>query len=92
MASNESGQVDKAATIEKYKKHDTDSGSPEVQIALLTQRIAHLTEHFKVHQKDHASRRGLLMLVGQRSRLLRYVNGKSRNRYLDLIKRLGLRR
>jgi small subunit ribosomal protein S15 len=82
----------KEEIIAEYKQHDGDTGSPEVQVALLTERIRHLTEHLKVHKKDHASRRGLLMLVGQRSRLLRYVNGKDRNRYLDLIKRLGLRR
>ena len=79
-------------TIEEYQLHEGDTGSPEVQVALLTERVRHLTEHLKVHKKDHASRRGLLMMVGQRSRLLRYVNGKDRNRYLDLIKRLGIRR
>jgi small subunit ribosomal protein S15 len=79
-------------TIEEYQLHEGDTGSPEVQVALLTERVRHLTEHLKVHTKDHASRRGLLMMVGQRSRLLRYVNGKDRNRYLDLIKRLGIRR
>ena len=82
----------KEEIIAEYKQHDGDTGSPEVQVALLTERVRHLTEHLKSHKKDHASRRGLLMLVGQRSRLLRYVNGKDRNRYLDLIKRLGLRR
>jgi small subunit ribosomal protein S15 len=82
----------KEEIIAEYKQHDGDTGSPEVQVALLTERIRHLTEHLKVHKKDHASRRGLLMLVGQRSSLLRSVNGKDRNRYLDLIKRLGLRR
>ena len=82
----------KEEIIAEYRQHDGDTGSPEVQVAILTERIHHLTGHLKVHKKDHASRRGLLMLVGQRSRLLRYVNGKSRNRYLDLIKRLGLRR
>ncbi len=82
----------KEEIIAEYKQHEGDTGSPEVQVALLTERIRHLTEHLKVHKKDHASRRGLLMLVGQRARLLRYVNGKSPHRYLDLIKRLGLRR
>ena len=82
----------KEEIIAEYKQHDGDTGSPEVQVALLTERVRHLTEHLKSHKKDHASRRGLLLLVGQRSRLLRYVNGKDRNRYLDLIKRLGLRR
>ena len=81
-----------AATIEKYRTHETDTGSPEVQIALLTERITHLTEHLKVHKKDHASRRGLLMLVGRRSSLLKYLTRKDRNRYQTLIKRLGLRR
>ena len=83
---------EKADTISKYRTHESDTGSPEVQIALLTERIAHLTEHLKVHKKDHASRRGLLKLVGQRSRLLRYLMNKNRGRYLDLIRRLGLRR
>ena len=82
----------KEEIIAEYKLNDGDTGSPEVQVALLTERVRHLTEHLKVHKKDHASRRGLLMMVGQRSRLLRYVNGKDRNRYLSLIKRLGLRR
>ena len=82
----------KEEIIAEYKLHEGDTGSPEVQVAMLTERVRHLTEHLKVHKKDHASRRGLLMLVGQRSRLLRYVNGKSRARYLDLIQRLGLRR
>jgi len=78
--------------IEEYRTHDGDTGSPEVQVAILTERIRHLTEHLKIHKKDHASRRGLLMLVGQRSRLLRYVSSRDRGRYLDLIRRLGLRR
>ena len=82
----------KEEIIAEYKLNDGDTGSPEVQVALITERVRHLTEHLKVHKKDHASRRGLLMLVGQRSRLLRYVNGKDRNRYLSLIKRLGIRR
>lgn len=78
--------------IEEYKTHEGDTGSPEVQVALLTERIRHLTEHLKLHRKDHASRRGLLMLVGQRSRLLRYLGGKNRTRYRGLIQKLGLRR
>ena len=82
----------KQEVIEEYKTHDGDTGSPEVQVALLTERIRHLTEHLKMHKKDHASRRGLLKLVGQRSRLLRYLSSKDRGRYLDLIRRLGLRR
>jgi small subunit ribosomal protein S15 len=83
---------EKNAVIEEYRTHEGDTGSPEVQVALLTERIRHLTEHLKVHKKDHASRRGLLKLVGQRTRLLRYVRSKDRSRYLDLIQRLGLRR
>jgi small subunit ribosomal protein S15 len=82
----------KKEIIEEYRQHDGDTGSPEIQVALLTERIRHLTEHLKVHKKDHASRRGLLMLVGQRSRLLRYLNSKNRARYRGLIKKLGLRR
>ena len=82
----------KQEVIQDYKTHDGDTGSPEVQVALLTERIRHLTEHLKGHKKDHASRRGLLMLVGQRSRLLRYLGNKDRGRYLSLIRRLGLRR
>ena len=82
----------KNETIEEYRTHEGDTGSPEVQVALLTERIRHLTEHLKVHRKDHASRRGLLMLVGQRSRLLRYLVKKDQARYRSLIKRLGLRR
>jgi small subunit ribosomal protein S15 len=78
--------------IEKYMRHEGDTGSPEVQIALLTERINHLTEHFKVHTKDHHSRRGLLKLVGQRRRLLDYLKRKDLNKYRDLIKGLGLRR
>jgi small subunit ribosomal protein S15 len=83
---------EKNEVIEEYKTHDGDTGSPEVQIALLTERIRHLTEHLKSHKKDHASRRGLLMLVGQRRRLLRYVSSKDRGRYNDLTQRLGIRR
>ena len=78
--------------IQKYKKHDTDTGSPEVQVALLTERINHLTEHFKVHKKDHHSRRGLLKLVGQRRRLLDYLKKKDLERYRSVIKSLSLRR
>ncbi|MCL1832980.1 MAG: 30S ribosomal protein S15 [Leptospirales bacterium] len=78
--------------IEKYMRHEGDTGSPEVQIALLTDRINHLTEHFKVHTKDHHSRRGLLKLVGQRRRLLDYLKKKDLNKYRDMIKGLGLRR
>lgn len=78
--------------IEKFKTHDTDTGSSEVQIALLSDRINYLTEHFKVHKKDHHSRRGLLKLVGQRRRLLNYLKRKDVDRYQTLIKELGIRR
>lgn len=78
--------------IEEYRTHEGDTGSPEVQVALLSERIRHLTEHLKSHRKDHASRRGLLMLVGQRSRLLRYLAQNDVGRYRNLIQRLGLRR
>lgn len=82
----------KAQTIEEYKLHDTDTGSPEVQVALLTHRITELTEHFKVHDKDHHSRRGLLKLVGRRRRLLNYLKSKDIERYRSTIERLGLRK
>jgi small subunit ribosomal protein S15 len=82
----------KSTTIEAHRVHDTDTGSPEVQIALLTDRINHLTEHLKVHKKDHHSRRGLLMLVGRRRRLLDYVRKTDVERYRSIIGRLGLRR
>jgi len=82
----------KSEIIEKYKRHDGDTGSPEVQIALLTERINHLTEHFKTHKKDHHSRRGLLKMVGQRRRVLDYLKKKDLEKYRTLIKELGLRR
>ena len=82
----------KSETIESYRTHETDTGSPEVQVALLTQRINHLTEHFKVHAKDHHSRQGLLKMVGRRRRLLDYLKSKDYDRYQQLIKRLGLRK
>jgi len=82
----------KSEIIEKFKLHDGDTGSPEVQIALLTDRIVHLTEHFKYHKKDHHSRRGLLKLVGQRRRMLGYLKDKDLERYRAIIKELGLRR
>jgi len=82
----------KSGIIGDYKTHDTDTGSPEVQVALLSDRITYLTEHFKVHAKDHHSRRGLLKLVGQRRRLLDYVKSKNVARYGQLIKRLGIRK
>lgn len=83
---------DKTATITEHRLHDTDTGSSEVQIALLTERINHLTEHLRVHKKDHHSRRGLLMLVGRRRRLLDYVRRNDVERYRAIISRLGLRR
>ncbi len=83
---------DKAATIDQHKTHDSDTGSPEVQIALLTERIKHLTEHLKVHAKDHHSRRGLLMLVGRRRRMLDYVRKMDVERYRKIVADLGLRR
>jgi small subunit ribosomal protein S15 len=82
----------KADIIGSYRTHDVDTGSPEVQVALLSERITYLTEHFKVHSKDHHSRRGLLMLVGQRRRLLDYLKRKDSGRYAELIQRLGIRK
>ena len=84
--------VDKKELIEQYKLHETDTGSPEVQIGLLTHRISYLTEHFKVHKKDHHSRRGLLILVGRRRKLLNYVKNNDVKRYRIIIANLGLRR
>ena len=82
----------KQAVIERFKLHDSDTGSPEVQVALLSHRIDYLTEHLKIHKKDHHSRRGLLMLVGRRRRLLNYVKNKDVQRYRIIIETLGLRR
>jgi small subunit ribosomal protein S15 len=82
----------KTEVISSYKTHDGDTGSPEVQVALLSERISYLTEHFKAHAKDHHSRRGLLKLVGQRRSLLDYLKRKDSDRYADLIKRLGIRK
>ena len=82
---------DKNRLIEEFRTHDGDTGSPEVQIAILTQRIKGLTEHFKSHKKDHASRRGLLVLVGRRSTLLRYLKKKDPERFVTVVKRLGIR-
>ena len=82
----------KATLIDSHKIHSGDTGSPEVQIAILSERIEYLTEHFKTHAKDHHSRRGLLKLVGQRRRLLDYLKGKDSERYADLIRRLGIRK
>jgi small subunit ribosomal protein S15 len=82
----------KTEVIGTYKTHTSDTGSPEVQVAILSERITYLTEHFKTHTKDHHSRRGLLKLVGQRRRLLDYVRRKDADRYTSLIKRLGIRK
>ena len=82
----------KTELIGSYKTHDADTGSPEVQVAILSERISYLTEHFKSHAKDHHSRRGLLMLVGKRRRLLDYLKLKDAQRYSDLIKRLNIRK
>jgi small subunit ribosomal protein S15 len=82
----------KTELIKQYRRHETDSGSPEVQIAVLTNRITYLTEHFKLHKKDHHSRRGLLLLVGRRRRLLDYLRGVSDTRYRAVIERLGIRK
>ena len=83
---------DKSGIIDRHRLHESDSGSPEVQIALLTERISYLTEHFKTHKKDHHSRRGLLKLVGRRRRLLDYLKANKSDRYRSLIKELGLRK
>lgn len=82
----------KTGVIQTHRLHETDTGSPEVQIALLSQRIEYLTEHFKVHKKDHHSRRGLLKLVSQRRRLLNYLKKKDIERYRNIVATLGLRR
>ena len=82
----------KSGIIGKFQLHESDSGSPEVQVALLTERINYLTEHFKTHKKDHHSRRGLLKLVGRRRRLLDYLKSNKADRYKSLIKELGLRK
>ena len=82
----------KRTVIDSYRLHEKDTGSPEVQVALLTQRINELADHFKVHQKDHHSRRGLLRIVSQRRRLLDYLRRSDPTRYQELIQRLGLRR
>lgn len=83
---------DKKTLIDRYKMHESDTGSPEVQVGLLTHRITYLTDHLKVHKKDHHSRRGLLMLVGKRRRLLNYVKNKNVERYRSIVETLGLRR
>lgn len=82
----------KKGLIEQYRVHDGDTGSPEVQIALLTERINGLTDHFKLHSKDHHSRRGLLMLIGKRRGLLEYLRRKDGERYRGIIEKLGIRR
>jgi small subunit ribosomal protein S15 len=82
----------KTETIKRFKLHESDTGSPEVQIALLTDRISHLTEHLKIHTKDHHSRRGLLIMVGKRRRLLNYIKNKDVHRYRTIIGELGIRR
>ena len=83
---------DTQTVVDEFGTHATDTGSPEVQVALLTERINHLTEHLKVNKKDHHSRRGLLMMVGKRRRLLRYLHDQDVERYRSLIAKLGLRR
>ncbi len=82
----------KTHTIEQFRVHPKDTGSPEVQIALLTERISYLTEHFRIHRKDHASRRGLLIMVGKRKRLLEYVKRRDPETYRRVIERLGIRK
>lgn len=85
-------ETNKSDLIGSYRTHDSDTGSPEVQIALLTDRIDHLTAHFKIHAKDHHSRQGLLKMVGKRRRMLDYLKRKDFNRYQSIIGRLGLRK
>ena len=82
----------KKSLIEQFKTHEGDTGSPEVQIALLSERVIYLTEHFKTHEKDHHSRRGLLMLIGKRRGLLEYLKKKAPERYRTIIEKLGIRR
>ena len=84
--------IRKTELVKQYAIHEGDTGSPEVQIAILTERITYLTDHFKTHKKDHHSRRGLLKLVGQRRRLLKYLRNSDEGRYQTIIKSLGLRR
>ena len=85
-------ETKKKSIIESYRTHDTDTGSPEVQIALMTERINHLNEHLKVHKKDFHSRRGLLKLVGKRRNMLNYLKNKEIEKYRELIEKLGLRK
>ena len=82
----------KSNIIERFKVHPKDTGSPEVQVALLSERISYLTDHFRVHRKDHASRRGLLVMVGKRKRLLEYLKRQDPERYKRVIERLGIRK
>ncbi len=82
----------KQELIEEFRVHESDTGSPEVQIALLTERIQHLTDHLKAHRKDHSSRRGLLKMVGRRASLLKYLMSRDRGRYQAVIERLGIRK
>lgn len=82
----------KTEVMQQYRRTDADTGSPEVQVAVLSHRISELTEHFKLHKKDHASRRGLLMLVSKRRRLLKYLEATDTSRYADVIKKIGLRK
>lgn len=82
----------KTTIVEEYRHHDGDTGSPEVQVAILTTRIRELTEHLKLHKKDHSSRRGLLKMVGRRTSLLKYLSSRDRERYREVIGRLGLRK
>jgi small subunit ribosomal protein S15 len=84
--------IDKTQTIQQHRRHDADTGSAEVQIALLTQRINHLSEHLQSHKKDHASRRGLLMMVGKRNSLLKYLSQTAPERYRHILNELGLRK
>ena len=84
--------IDKKAVLLKHRLHDSDTGSPEVQVALLTERINGLADHFKLHAKDHAARRGLLLMVGQRRRLLKYLGRTDGARYKSLIEKLGIRK
>jgi small subunit ribosomal protein S15 len=92
LPKRQSMSIDSTSIIEEYKRGDADTGSPEVQVALLTARITQLTEHFKTHKQDHHSRRGLLMMVNRRRSLLDYLHRKDAERYKALIQKLGLRR
>jgi len=85
-------QESKSALVERFRVHARDTGSPEVQVSLLTERITYLNEHFRTHRKDHASRRGLLIMVGKRKRLLEYLRRQNPERYQQLIEKLGIRK